>query len=64
MWVSAQFGTCTVVSVNGTLIEDKLRWFNGEYAHFSYNKCTIYTHDGASAKFSTNVHETDNSVEF
>jgi hypothetical protein len=39
-----------------------MRGFNGEYAHFSVNKCPNYTHDGASAKFSTNSHETDNSV--
>jgi hypothetical protein len=24
-----------------------------------FNKCPIYTHDDASAKFSTNSHETD-----
>ncbi len=29
-------------------------------ARFSFNKCRIYTHDGASAKFSTNSQETDN----
>jgi hypothetical protein len=40
------------VSVNGTLIEDKMRRFN---------KCLIYTHDGASGKFGTNSHGTDNS---
>jgi hypothetical protein len=62
MWVSAKFGTCTVVSVIGTLVEDKMRWFKGEFAHFSCNKCPSYTLDGASAKFSTNSHETDNSV--
>ncbi len=56
------FGTCTVVSVNGTLVEDKMRGFKGECAHFSFNKCPIYTQDGASAKFSTNSQETDNSV--
>jgi hypothetical protein len=50
------------VSVNGTLVEDKMRRFKGEYAHFSFNKCPIYTHDGAGAKFSTNSHETDNSA--
>jgi hypothetical protein len=27
-----------------------------------FNKCPIYIHDGASAKFSTNSHETDYSV--
>ncbi len=48
--------------VNGTLVEDKMRRFKGECAHFSFNKCPIYTHDGASAKFSTNSDETDNSV--
>jgi hypothetical protein len=54
--------SCTVVSVNGTLIEDKLRRFKGECAHFSFKKCPIYTHDDASGKFSTNAYETDNSV--
>jgi hypothetical protein len=49
------------MSANGTLVEDKIRRFKGECAHFSFNKCPIYTHDGASAKFSTNSHETDNS---
>ncbi len=29
---------------------------------FIFNKVPIYTHDGASAKFSTNSHETDYSV--
>jgi hypothetical protein len=30
--------------------------------NFSFNKSPIYTHDNASAKFSTNSHESDNSV--
>ncbi len=47
--------------VNGTLFEDKMRRFKGECEHFSFNKCPIYTHDGASAKFSTNLQEVDNS---
>ncbi len=50
------------MTVNGTLVEDKMRRFKGECAHFSFNKCSIYTHDGASAKFNTNSHETDNSA--
>ncbi len=50
LWISAKFGTCTVVSVNGTLVEDKMRRFKGECAHFSFNKCLIYTHDSASSK--------------
>jgi hypothetical protein len=50
------------VNVNGTLVEDKMRRFKGESAHFSFNKCPIYTHDGASAKFSTYSQEMDNSV--
>ncbi len=40
-----------------------MRRFEGECEHFSFNTCLIYTHDGASAKFSTNSHETDNSVQ-
>ncbi len=50
------------MSVNETLVDDKKRRFKGECAHFSFNKCPIYTHDGASAKYSTKSHETDNSV--
>ncbi len=50
------------MSVNGALIEDKMRRFKGKCAHFSFKKCPIYTHDGASAKFSTNSHEMDHSV--
>ncbi len=60
--VSAKFGTCTVVSVSGTLVEDKMRRFRGECVLFRFNKCLIYTHDGASDKFSTDSHETDKSV--
>ncbi len=48
--------------VNGTLVEDKMRRFNCECEHFRFNKCPIYTHDGASAKFSTNSQEMDNTV--
>jgi hypothetical protein len=40
-----------------------MRRFKGECEHFSFNKCPSYTHDGANAKFSTNSHETDYSVE-
>ncbi len=61
---SAKFGTCTVVRVNGTLVEDKIRTFKGECAHLGFNKCPIYTRDGESAKFSTNSHVTDNSVQY
>jgi hypothetical protein len=50
------------VRVNGTLVEDKMRGFKGECEHFRFNKSPIYTHDGASAKFSTNSQEMDNSV--
>ncbi len=63
LWVSAKFGTCTVVSVNGTLVEYKMRTFKGECAQFSFKKCPIYTHDGASAKFSTDSQEMDNSAD-
>jgi hypothetical protein len=50
------------VSVNGTLVEDKMRRIKGKCAHFSFSKCHIYTDDGASANFSTNSHETDYSA--
>jgi hypothetical protein len=50
VWVSAKFGTCTVVSVNGTLVEAKMCIITLESTHFIFNKCPIYTHDGASAK--------------
>ncbi len=60
--VSAKFGTCTVMSVNGTLVEDKMFRFKGECAHFWFNKCPIYTHDSASSKYSNNSHETNNCV--
>jgi hypothetical protein len=62
VWISARLGSCTIVSVNGTLVEDKMRRFKGDCAHFRRNKCPIYTHDGASAKFSTNSYEADYSV--
>jgi hypothetical protein len=39
-----------------------MRRFKDESAHFSFNKCPIYTHDGASAKFITNSQETNNCV--
>jgi hypothetical protein len=50
------------VSVNETLVEAKLSTFTLESTHFIFNKCPIYTHDGASAKFSTNSQETDYRV--
>jgi hypothetical protein len=50
------------VSINGTLVEDKMRRFKGECPHFSFNKCPIYTHDGAGAELSTNSREMDNSA--
>ncbi len=52
------------MSLNGTFVEDKMRGFKGESGHFSFKKCPIYTHDGASAIFSTFSHETDDSADF
>jgi hypothetical protein len=51
------------VSVNGLLVEAKMCIFTLESTQFIFNKCPNYTHDGASAKFSTNSHETDYSAE-
>ncbi len=50
------------MSVNGTQVEEKMRTCKGECAQFIFKRCLIYTHDGASAKFSTNSEETDYSV--
>ncbi len=41
----------------------KMFTFTLESTHFIFNKCPIYTYDGASGKFSTNSHETDYSVD-
>jgi hypothetical protein len=59
--VSAKIGTCTVVSVNVTLAEAKMCTFTLESTHFIFNKCPIYTDEGASAKFRTKSQETDYS---
>ncbi len=50
------------MGVNETLVEAKMCKFTLESTHIIVNKCPIYTHDGASAKFSTNSHETDYSA--
>ncbi len=50
------------MGVNETLDEAKMCKFTLESTHIIVNKCPIYTHDGASAKFSTNSHETDYSA--
>ncbi len=50
------------MGVDGTLVEEKMRRFEGECAHFGYNRCPLCTHDGAGAKFGTDSHETDNSA--
>ncbi len=45
------------MSVSGTLVEAEMYTFTLESKHFIFNKSPIYTHDGASAKFSTNSQE-------
>ncbi len=47
-----------------TLAESKMCTFTLDSTHFIFNKCPIYTHDGASDKFRTNSLETDYSVSF
>ncbi len=47
------------MSVNETVVEAKMCTFTLESTHFIFNKCPIYTHDGASDKLSTDSHETD-----
>ncbi len=50
------------MNVIETVVEAKMCTFPLESAHFIFNKCPIYTHDGASTKFSSNSHETDYCV--
>ncbi len=40
--VSAKFDTCSVVGLNGTLVEAKMFTFTIERMHFIFNKCPIY----------------------
>jgi hypothetical protein len=42
--------------------KDKIRGFKGECAHFRFNKCPIFSHDGASAKFSIYSQETNHNA--
>jgi hypothetical protein len=44
------------------LVEAKMCTFTLESKYFIFNKCPIYTSDGASAIFITNKHETDYTV--
>jgi hypothetical protein len=64
--VSAKFGTCTVVNVNGTLVEAKMCTAQCtvtlECTHFIFNKFPIYTRDSASTKLALVWDETDYSV--
>ncbi len=55
LWVGAGFGACTVVGVGGTLVEEKMRGFKGECAHFGFNECPICTRDCAGAEFGTQI---------
>jgi hypothetical protein len=50
---STKFGACTVVGLNGTLVELKMFRFILEYLHFIFIKCPFWTLDGANVKFST-----------
>jgi hypothetical protein len=47
----------------GHLLKAKSVDSGGECAHFSFKKCPVDTHNGASAKFIINSRETDYSVE-
>jgi hypothetical protein len=63
VWVSAKFGTFTVVSVNGALVEAKNAnihpWI---FAFYLQQVLPIYTYDGASVKSGTILRETDYNV--
>jgi hypothetical protein len=59
---SAKFGIYSVLSLIGTLVEAKMFTFTLECTHFIFNKCPIQAHDGANAKCSPRLDETDYSV--
>ena len=48
--VICEFGTCIVMSLNRTLVKDKMRTCKGECAQFSFSKCPIDSHGGAGAE--------------
>jgi hypothetical protein len=48
--------------LNGTLVEDKMRRFKCECAHFSFNKFPIYIHDAVQVPNLALTHTTENSV--
>ncbi len=48
--------------LNETLVEAKMFTITIECMHFIFNKCPIWTHDGANVKFSTRCDETDYSA--
>ncbi len=50
------------MGVNETVVDAKMCKFTLESTHIIVTMRPIYTHDGASAKFSTNSHETDYSA--
>ncbi len=60
--VDAKFGTCTVVGLNGTLVEAKMFTLTLECTHFFFNKCPIETHNGANATLRTSCEGTDYSA--
>jgi hypothetical protein len=39
--ISAKFGICTIVDVNGTLVEAKIHTSSDLSSYFSFNKCLI-----------------------
>ncbi len=49
------------MSVNGTLVEDKMRRFKGECAHFTLDSSSV-PFTLTTVPFSTNSHETDYSA--
>jgi hypothetical protein len=59
--------TMFVTSIHAPFIQSCTCLFSNthsplKFTHFIFNECPIYTHDGESAKFSTNSYEPDYSV--
>jgi hypothetical protein len=61
-YLSSQFGICTVVGLNGTLVEEKCVDSRANVHIFAATSVPYIHYRRRSAKLGTNSHETDNSA--
>ncbi len=60
--ISAEFGLCTMVGLNVTLVEAKMRIWDTWMCVFKFQQVSHLNPDGENAKFGKNWDETDYSV--